>query len=323
MPKLTGFDLMLEFLARRMFLALAVILVVSLVIFSLARLVPVSPALLVLGADAPEQDVRAFEVRNGLDKPLLEQYYSWISRVLTKFDFGKSYVSGRPITQEIKETLPVTLELVAVAMAMCLCISIPLGVVSALHKDGAVDHILRVFSIVGVSTPGFWLGLILILWFSIKLKIFPPGDFVPISDGVLPHLKSLFLPALCLGLYYTAIISRMTRSSVLEVLSQDYVRTAVALGLSKSRIRVRYVLGNALIPIVSVVAMACGYMFGWAIVIEQVFNLPGICRALLAAVFERDYNVVQGTVLVITFAFVFLNLLADVSYRILNPRISW
>ena len=302
---------------------LIVILLVSFTIFALARLIPASPALLVLGADAPAEQIRAFDLQHGLDQPVAKQYLRWIAAVVTEFDFGVSYVSGRPITLEIQDTLPVTLELLFVAMAMCLVVAIPLGVISALNRDGLIDHTLRVFAIAGVSTPGFWIGLLLILWFSVRLGWFPPGDLVPLSRGIVLHLQSIFLPALSLGIYYTAIICRMTRASVLEVLEQDYVRTAVSLGLPKTRIRLSYVLRNALIPIVSVVAMSCGYMFGWAIVIEQVFNVPGICRALLAAVFARDYNLVQATVLVITAAFTAMNLLADLSYRLLNPKVSW
>jgi peptide/nickel transport system permease protein len=312
-----------EFLIRRIAASLMMIFVVSFVIFALARLVPASPALLILGADAPDAQIKAFEVQHGLDRPVVAQYATWITDVVTKFDFGVSYVTGRAITQEIKATLPVTLELLAVAMLMCLSIAIPFGVISALYRERFLDHFLRALAIIGISTPGFWIGLLLILWLSVHLRWFPPGDLTPLSSGVWAHFKSIFLPALSLGIYYTAIISRMTRASVLEVLSQDYVRTAVALGLPKTRIRLSYVLRNALIPIVSVVAMACGYMFGWAIVIEQVFNLPGICRALLAAVFARDYNLVQATVLVITAAFVTLNLLADISYRVLNPKVTW
>lgn len=314
---------MLEFVVKRVALALTTLLLMSFLMFALTRLVPVSPALMVLGSDAPESAVKAFDALHGLDQPLFVQYYSWVSRVIAHLDFGDSYLSGRPITREIRETLPVTLELLLVAIVMCVCIAIPLGIVSALYRDRWIDHLARVFSIFGVSTPGFWLGLVLILLLSVRMQIFPPGDFVPLSDGILPHFRSLFLPAVSLGIYYTAIISRMTRASVLEVVGQDYVRTAIALGLSKAKVRLSYVLRNALIPIVSVVTMACGYMFGWAIVIEQVFNLPGVCRALLAAVFARDYNVVQGTVLVITLAFVSLNFLADVSYRLLNPKVAW
>lgn len=314
---------MIGFLLKRLAFAIVVIVAVSFLIFSLARLVPTSPAYLVLGADAGKAEVSAFETKYGLDKPMLEQYGAWIYGVVTRFDFGVSYVSGRPISTEIAETLPTTLELILVSMVLCLAIALPLGVVSAFRSGGFVDHALRVISVLGVSTPGFWLGLILILLLSVKAGWFPPGDLPPISDGIGQHVRALVLPCFCLAIYYTAIISRMTRSSMLEVLNQDYVRTAVAMGLSKTKIRLVYVLKNAMIPIISVVAMSCGYMFGWAIVIEQVFNVPGICRALLAAIFARDYNLMQAAVLVVTFAFVTLNFLADVCYRLLNPRVSW
>jgi peptide/nickel transport system permease protein len=314
---------MLGFLLKRLVFGATVALLVSLLIFVLARLIPASPALLVLGADAPSADIAAFEAQHGLDKPILVQYAAWLSSVLTSFDFGVSYVSGRPIVAELMETLPVTLELIVVSMALCLVISLPLGVVSSAYPGGILDHSLRTFSVLGVSTPGFWLGLVLILLLAVKAGLFPPGDLPPASDGLFAHLRALALPSFCLAIYYTAIISRMTRSAVLEVLNQDYVRTAVAMGLSKRRIWLVYILKNAMIPVVSVVAMACGYMFGWAIVIEQVFNIPGICRGLLAAIFSRDYNVVQAVVLVVTSAFVFLNLVADVAFRVLNPRVSW
>jgi peptide/nickel transport system permease protein len=314
---------MLWFLLRRGLFAIAVIVAVSVLVFTLARLIPASPALLVLGADAGEEEIAKFESQHGLNKPIIQQYGSWLAGIITHLDFGSSFVSGRPITREIKETLPVTLELILASMALCLTIAIPLGVVSAAYPNSVLDHSLRMFAVLGVSTPGFWLGLVLILTLSVRAGWFPPGDLPPISSGLVAHLRALVLPAFCLGIYYTAVISRMTRSSVLEVLNQDYVRTAVAMGISKRRIWLVYVLKNAMVPIISVTAMACGYMFGWAIVIEQVFNIPGICRALLAAIFSRDYHLVEATVLVVTFAFVALNFLADVAYRLLNPRVAW
>src|SRR2546421_202830 len=275
---------MLRFLLKRALLAASVVIAVSFLIFALARLIPTSPAFLVLGADAGQREIAAFEAQHGLDKPVLQQYAAWLTGVATRFDFGASYVSGRPIAEEVAQTLPVTIELIVVSMAFCLAISIPLGVLSAVYPNGALDHALRVFAVLGVSTPGFWLGLVLILLASVHAGWFPPGDLPPIANGVVAHVRALVLPSFCLAIYYTAIISRMTRSSVLEVLNQDYVRTAVAMGLSKRRIWLVYILKKLKIPRGSVGAMACGYMFGWAIVIEQVFNIPGICRALLAAI---------------------------------------
>lgn len=314
---------MIGFLIRRAAFGIAAIFVVSALVFFLVRTVPTSPALLVLGGDASDTVVAAFEAKYGLDRPVLEQYLSWLWQVLTRFDFGVSYISGRPITAEIATTLPVTLELIVASMLLCLLIALPLGAISAFRPGGIVDHAARIVAVVGVSTPGFWLGLVLVLLFAVKLGWFPAGDLPPLSSGVGAHLHALVLPAFCLAIYYTAVISRMTRSSILEVLNQDYVRTAVAMGLPKSRVRIVYIFRNAMIPIVSVIAMSCGYMFGWAIVIEQVFNIPGICRALLAGIFSRDYNLVLAAVLVVTTAFVTLNLLADVAYRLLNPRLSW
>lgn len=314
---------MFGFLLSRLMSGLIAVVSVSGLVFWLIRTVPTSPALLVLGADAGDAVIAAFEAKYGLDQPILQQYTTWIWRALTRFDFGQSYISGRPITTEIAHTLPVTLELIVVSMTLCLFISIPLGTLSAFRPGGVLDHAARAIAVIGVSTPGFWLGLVLILFLSVRLGWFPPGDLPPISRGTIAHAHSIALPAFCLAIYYTAIISRMTRSSILEVLNQDYVRTAIAMGLPKPRVRLVYVLRNAMIPIVSVVAMSCGYMFGWAIVVEQVFNIPGVCRALLAAIFSRDYNLVLAAVLVITVAFVLLNILADVLYRVLNPRLSW
>lgn len=314
---------MVRFLANRFAFGCAAILVVSILIFSLTRLVPTSPATMILGGDASAEAIAAFETRYGLDQPFIQQYTSWLFNAVANADFGVSYISGGSISEEIAETLPVTVELILISMFLCICISLPLGIISAFRAGSIVDHSARLIAVIGVSTPGFWLGLVLILVFAVNLRILPPGDLPPIRDGVWPHIQALILPSFCLAIYYTAVISRMTRSAILEVLNQDYVRTAVAMGLPKTKVRTFYILKNALIPVISVIAMSCGYMFGWAIVIEQVFNIPGIGRALLSAVFARDYNLVQAAVLVITTVFVVLNLMADVAYRLLNPRVSW
>ena len=215
---------------RTMFSAL-VLLVVSATIFVLTHLVPGSPALVVLGPDATDAQIAHFEQENGLDRPLVIQYVDWLQHAVFQLDLGRSFISRLPISSEIAKTLPITLEIVVVAFIFCICVSIPLGVVSALFEDRPFDHLARIFAVLGVSIPGFWLGLMLINYGAVQLRWFPPGGFVPWSAGMLAHLRSLALPAFALGIYYTAIISRMTRSGMVEVMQQDYIRTARAMGL--------------------------------------------------------------------------------------------
>jgi peptide/nickel transport system permease protein len=200
-------------------------------------------------------------------------------------------------------------------------ISLLLGIISAVYEGRFIDHIARIFSVIGVSIPGFWLGLMLIVYTSVRLGWFPPGSFVPLSRGVLAHFHSLVLPCFSLGIYYTAILSRMTRSSLVEVLEQDYIRTARSMGLSR-RLVMLYALKNALPPVISIGAMSFGFMFGWALIIERVFNIGGLSQALLTAIFARDYLMVQSIVLVITAVFVAANWIADTVNRFLNPRIG-
>lgn len=312
---------MTQLILQRGLFSICVLLVVSFIIFMLTHLVPGSPALMVLGADVRPDQLLRWEQQHGLDRPLLIQYADWLWRIVSQFDFGMSFISGKPITQEIAATLPITLEIVTVAFLFCILLSIPLGIVSAIYENRAIDHAARVFAVVGVSVPGFWLGLMLIVYLSVGLRLFPPGGFVPLSQGLGRHLNSIALPAFSLGIYYTAIISRMMRSSMIDVSRQDYVRTAVAMGLGRGRVLI-YAIKNALIPVVSVGAMSIGYMFGWAIIIEQVFNISGISRLLVTSIFQRDYNMVQAVVLVITSIFILSNFGADVLYRLLNPKVA-
>lgn len=299
--------------------SLAVLMVVSVVLFVLVHTIPVSPARVVLGIDASEADVAEFDHDHGLDKPLWDQYGAWIGNAL-RGDFGKSVIDDTSISRQIADTFPITFELVVLAFLFALVIAIPLGVISALQEGRAVDHLARIISVVGVSIPGFWLGLVLIAWGAVKLGWFPAGGYVPWRVGVLPHLQSLALPAISLGLYYVAIISRMTRSSVADALMADHVRVSRAMGLGRNRIMV-YVLKNALAPVVTVSAMSFGYMFGWALIIEQVFNIAGMSRALLSAIFRRDYLMIENIVLIITAVFLAANLVADVLYVWLDPRL--
>jgi len=308
------------FLLSRALGSLAVLVAVSLVLFTLVHAIPVSPARIVLGPDAAEEDVAEFDRDHGLDRPLPAQYLAWAGGVL-RGDFGRSVVDDTQVGRTIAQTLPVTLELVSWAFLLALVLAIPLGVLSALHEDGWVDHLSRAVATLGVSIPGFWLGLLLIAWGAVRLGWFPPGGYVPWSEGAGPHLLSLALPAIALGLYYVAIISRMTRSSLSEVLQADHIRVSRAMGLRRGRILV-YALRNALSPVVTVAAMSFGYMFGWALIIEQVFTLPGMSRALLNAIFRRDYLVITDVVLVVTALFLLANLVADLLYRALDPRLA-
>lgn len=307
-------------LVRRGLFSIVVLLITSVVLFTAMHEIPVSPARVVLGPEATDAQIAEFDRGHGLDKPLPIQYIHWLGAAL-QGDFGRSYVTDLPVGDELAKTLPITMEIVSVGFVFAVVSALPLGMASALWKGRTMDHLLRTVSVVGVSVPGFWLGLLMISFFSVRLRWFPPGGYVPLSRGVVDHIRSIALPAFALGFYYTAILSRMTRASIVEVLQQDYVRTARAMGLPPLRIAC-YVLKNGLAPVVSLAALSYGYMFGWALIVEQVFNIAGVSRALLSAIFARDYLTVQATVMVITVIFVVANLAADILYRLLSPRVG-
>jgi peptide/nickel transport system permease protein len=311
---------MLRSVLRRSFFSAVVLLVVSFLLFVLIRVLPVSPARVVLGRDATAEQIQVFERDIGLDRPLLDQYAGWVGSTL-RGELGKSYVTGVSLGEELSRTFPITLELVVLAFAFAMIMALPLGIVSSLRRGGLIDHLSSVVSVLGVSIPGFWLGLMLIVFVSLPLSWFPPGGFVPLSGGVARHFLSLALPAFTLGVYYVAVLSRLTRSCMLEALSQDYVRTARAMGLGRTWIWI-YALRNAAAPVVSVAAMSFGYCFGWALIIEYVFNIAGLSRALLSAIHLRDYPMIQIVVLVITGVFIAANLAADLLNELLNPTLS-
>ena len=306
-------------LAGRLATSLVVLAVVSALLFALTRLTPLSPARIVLGADATAEQVHAFERERGLDRSLPDQYVAWAA-ALPRAGFGTSYITGRSIDAELRESLPVTVELVSAAFVLALAGAILLGLVAALTEDRWPDHLIRVLSMTALSVPGFWLALILIRVFAIRLGWVPPNGIVPLAEGWRLHVASLLLPALSIALYYIGALCRLMRVAVIEVLGQDYIRTARALGVRRGLLA-WYALKNALPPLVSVAGMSFGYMFGWAIIIELVFNIPGLSRALLTAITQRDYPMIQATVLVITTMFILSNLAADLLQRLINPRL--
>jgi len=297
-----------------------VLLIVGALIFALTRLAPVSPAQVVLGFDASAAQVAAFEAQHGLDRGIVAQYGRWLAD-LPAHGFGRSYVTNQSVNAEIAAKFPVTLEIVAVAFVLSVVGSMVLGCAAALYENSALDHAIRLFGVLALSMPGFWLGLLLIRQFSVELDWLPPYGITPLKDGLGAHLASLLLPALSIALYVAPAFMRLIRASMIEVLGSDYMRTARACGLKPAR-RLVYALRNALPPFLSMAAMSFGYMFGWAVVVELVFNIPGLSRAMLTAILQRDYPMIQAAVLVVTLVFVLANALADVALRLVNPRIA-
>ncbi len=312
---------MLRLLLDRILFAVATLLGVGLLLFLLTRSIAGSPATIVLGTDVTPEQIQQFNHDHGLDQPVLVQYWHWLQGVVDGLDFGKSMLTGQAVGPQILGAMPITFEIVGIAFVFAVLVALPLGILSATYRGRLIDHVARIVAVVGVSVPGFWIGLILIRFPAVEFGWFPPGGITPLSDGLWPHLQSIIMPAFTLGLYYIAILSRMTRSGLIEVSKLDYMRTARAMGLGRG-LMLAYALKNALVPVVSVGAMSFGYMFGWALIIEYLFNIPGISNALLTAINNRDFNVVQAIVFVFTLVFIVSNLIADMLNAFLNPKLA-
>jgi peptide/nickel transport system permease protein len=312
---------MLGLLLRRAGFSLLSLVLVTSCLFVLTRAIPDSPGRIVLGTDVTQLQPTQFEHDHGLDRSVVVQYGDWVRGLILHGNLGTSFITGRPVGPDIAATLPVTLELVVVAFIFSCALSVLAGTLSALLRDTVLDYGVRLIAVLGVSVPGFWLALVLIMALAVDRDWFPPGGVEPWSAGVSEHLDSIVLPTFCLAIFYMAVLSRMTRSSMLEVLGQDYMRTARATGIAPWRVLI-YALRNALVPVVTVAGMSFGYMFGWALIIESVFNISGLSRALLTAIQQRDFVLVQGVVMVFTFIFILANLVADLTNAWLNPRIA-
>jgi peptide/nickel transport system permease protein len=312
---------MLRLILDRVVFSLLTLLAVALCLFVLTRSIAGTPARIVLGTDATEEQVARFDADHGLDQPVLVQYGRWIGGIAGRLDFGRSLITNQPIVETLRESMPITLEIVGLAFAFAVAVALPLGILSASYPGSAVDHLSRLMAVLGVSMPGFWLGLMLIRFPAVEFGWFPPGGYTSVTEGLGAHFASLVLPSFTLGIYYIAILSRMTRSGLIEVSGLDYIRTARAMGLRRGRVLV-YALKNALVPVVTVGAMSFGYMFGWALIVEYLFNLPGMSNALLTAINNRDYVLVQAIVLVFTLLFLLSNIVADLINARLNPRLG-
>jgi len=305
---------MTGFIFKRLLLAIPTILGVIFIVMLTIELVPGDPAELMLGEHATKEAVQNVRTALGLDKPLLTRYLLYL-RHLTKGDMGRSIRENRAVTKEISDVWPATLELTVAAMVIAILMGVSVGILSAVKPNSFFDNINRIVSLFGLSMPVFWIGLVLIVIFSFWLRLLPIG-----GTGTLKHL---ILPAFTLSLPSIAMISRMTRSSLLEVLKEDYVRTARAKGLSKKVVILRHALKNALIPIVTLSGLQMGQLMGGAILTETVFAWPGLGRLMVRAIFARDYILLQGAVLIFALAFVLINLVVDISYSFLDPRVSY
>ncbi|MFG2062276.1 ABC transporter permease [Micromonospora sp. NPDC048871] len=312
---------MARFVLRRLLQSCVVLLGVTLVVFLLLQLVPGDPVRVALGTRFDPQTYEALRARAGLDQPLVVQYFDYLRRALTG-DLGVSFRSGQPVTSIVLARLPATLSLALTAVLFALVIAVPLGIVSAMRSGSFVDHATRVFSQFGVSVPDFWMGIMGILLFAGVLGWLPPSGYVALTEDPARWASHVALPAATVGLVTASILTRFIRSSMLEVLSEDYVRTAQAKGLRTRVVVLRHVLRNALIPVVTVVAVQLASLLGGVIVIEVLFAWPGIGRLTYDAVQARDYPVLQGAVLLVAALFLLVNLLVDILYARLDPRIT-
>ena len=313
---------MLKYIAGRLVLLVPVLLGISIVTFALIRLAPGDAVLISLGADAratPEQ-VAALRRAYGLDQPVPVQYARWLGRVV-RGDLGKSLRTGRTIRQELALRLPVTIELTLLAAILGTIPALAFGTIAAIRRNSGLDYAATVSTLVGISVPNFLLATLLVLVFSLWLRWLPPLGYVELARNPGQNLKNMVLPALSLGLPLTAILMRMTRSSVLEALGQEHVRVARAKGLRERRVVLRHVLPNAAIPIITVAGIQVARLLGGTVIVESIFGLPGIGRYIFEAIGTRDYPVVQGVTLVIAVLFVLVSLVVDILYAVVDPRL--
>lgn len=295
---------------------------VAIVAFSIIHFIPGNPAAVMLGMQATNVQIEEFTRELGLDKPIVEQFIIW-SKNLLRGDFGYSYYNNMSVLSLIIERLPVTLSIAVIAELVAILMAIPLGVFSAVKHNTIYDQLLMSLAVLGVSIPSFWLAIMFILTFSVILGWFPTQGYVPIREGFLAWLSHLILPAVALGIRHSALIARMTRSSMLEVLSADYIRTLRSKGLDESNVVFNHALKNSIIPVITVIGMSFASLLGGAVITETVFFLPGIGRLLINSIQRRDYQVVQAILIIFASICVIINLIVDLVYVYLDPRIKY
>ncbi|TQK73941.1 peptide/nickel transport system permease protein [Brevibacillus sp. AG162] len=310
------------YLLKRVVSLLPVLLVVAVVDFIIIHLTPGDPASVILGAQATEEELAKLREQLGLNLPIYIRFFEWIGGLL-QGDLGWSIFMDKPVTEAIWEHLGPTLSLTIMAEIIAILFAIPLGVMAANRRGTWMDQSFMTFALLGISLPSFWIGLNLILLFAVQLNWLPAAGYQPISNGLLNHFKYLIMPAISLGIMQGALIARMTRSSMLEVLNENYIRTAEAKGLKLWIVTYKHALRNAFIPILTVIGLSFATLIGGAVVTETVFNIPGIGKLIVNSVLRRDYEVIQGTVLMIAAAYVLINLIVDLLYAYIDPRVRY
>jgi peptide/nickel transport system permease protein len=311
---------MVAYIIRRLLQLIPVVLLSSFLVFMLLHLVPGDPAETVAGPDATPEVIQAVRVKMGLDQPLLVQYGIWLGQI-AQGDLGKSYISKMPVIELVGYAFPATMQLALSSLLLAIVISLPLGVIAAIRQGSKIDLFVQGYTALGLGVPNFWLGILLILLFALVLGMLPPGGRIDPMQNPGLGLKSLILPSITLGLHMSAVFTRFVRTAMLEVLHEDYVRTARAKGLHERNVVVGHALRSALVPVVTVVGLQFGRLLGGAVVVESVFAWPGVGRLIIQAVEQRDYTVVSAALLWLVMVFVLINLITDITYAYLDPRI--
>ena len=312
---------MITHIIRKILAAIPILIVVSLILFFLMNILPGDAASGIANIDAGEEYINKLREEMGLNRPFLVRYADWVKSMLTG-DFGKSLINGQPVREKIALRLPVTLEITFLAMVVSLLIALPAGIISAIRRNSPLDMAGSILSMIGVAMPPFWLGMLLILVFSVNLRWLPASGFVSFFESPLENLSRMIMPAFAIGAAFAATVMRQTRSALLEVLDQDYIDTAKAKGLKGSVIIWKHALRKSLIPVITVIAMQVGRMIGGVVVCETVFAMPGIGREIVDSILSRDYPVAMGLIMSVAIIVVFINTFIDVVYVIIDPRIS-
>jgi peptide/nickel transport system permease protein len=311
---------MARFLTKRLAGAFVVLVLVSLMSFAIIWLVPGDPTAAFLDTSATPEQVERLRRELGLDQPVIVQMLDWYGRILHG-DLGHSILLNRSVTAAILERLPVTLSLAGIALVLALMIGVLAGIVAAVNHNRWPDQVVMTAALIGLSVPDFWLGIMLILLLAVKLGLFPTGGYVPLSEDPLGWLASIFMPAMALAVIQVGFIARMTRASMLEVLNQDFIRTADAKGLKLTEIMLRHGLPNALVPVLTVAGIVAGALLGGAVIIEQVVSIPGVGRLIIGGILSRDYPVIQGGLLLLAVIYLAVNLAVDILYAAVDPRV--